>query len=67
MEQFLENLYRNIYFLYCLLVVIFAYSIPIFGVFISEIWYKWIYIFGSHIIGLVIFLFVYNKYLKMGE
>lgn len=55
---------RKANLLYTLLAAVFAYIIPIFGVLMDDYgWYKWAYILGSHIIGLLIFLFIYKWYL----
>lgn len=55
---------RKANLLYTLLAAVFAYTIPMFGIFMDDYgWWKWIYILGSHIIGLGIFLFVHRWYL----
>jgi hypothetical protein len=52
-------------FKYCILSIILAYTIPMFGVFINNESYKYIYVLGTHIIGLIIFFIIFNKlYLK---
>lgn len=49
---------------YTLLAAVFAYTIPIFGLLMDDYgFYKWIYILGSHMVGLVIFLFFHKWYL----
>ena len=49
--------------LYTLLAAVFAYSVPVLGVLMDDSWYKWTYILGSHIIGLIILLIIYKWYL----
>jgi len=48
--------------LYTLLAAVFAYSVPFFGILMDDNWYKWTYILGSHIIGLIIFLIIHKWY-----
>jgi hypothetical protein len=53
----------KINFLLVILVLIGTYFIPMFGIFMEDKWYQYLYILGSHTIGLLIFMKTYKKYL----
>lgn len=47
-----------------MLVAVLVHIIPIGGVFMNGMWYKYPYILGSFSIGLMLFIKVYRWYLK---
>ena len=52
-----------------ILIVIVVHLLPMLGVFMEDSngndkWYKYIYVLGIYVLGLVYFLCEYNKYLR---
>jgi len=64
MKNLLSKLHQNRHILYCLLVAVLVHIIPIGGIFMDGMWYKYPYILGSYAIGLAFFLKVHSWYLK---
>lgn len=64
MKQLLLNIHKNRQLLYCLLVAVLVHIIPIVGIFMDGVWYKYPYILGTYVIGLFFFLKVHRWYLK---
>jgi hypothetical protein len=64
MKQILSNMHKNRHFLYCLLVAVLVHIIPIAGIFMDGMWYKYPYILGSYAIGSIFLLKVHSWYLK---
>jgi hypothetical protein len=64
MKQILSNVRKNSHFLYCFLVAVMVHIIPIAGIFMNGMWYKYPYIIGSYAIGLIFFLKTHGWYLK---
>lgn len=54
----------NKYLSYCIITLVMAYVIPMGGIFMDGMWYKYTYILGTHIIGLLLFWRVFKWYLK---
>jgi len=64
MKNILSNLHKNKHFLYCLLVTVLAHIIPMAGIFMDNMWYKYPYILVSYTIGLMLVVKVHSWYLK---
>ena len=63
----IEIIKRKANFTITMIALIFAGVIPTLGILMDDTWYKWTYILVSHIIGLVIFLFIHKWYLINSE
>ncbi len=59
----IKSIKKRANLLHTLLAAVFAYGVPFFGVLMDDNWYKYPYILGSHIIGLIILLIIHKWYL----
>ena len=56
MKKLTSYLYLNKYSIYSFIIIILVHLIPMAGLFMNGMWYKYPYILGSYTIGMIIFL-----------
>ena len=60
----MNKLNQNKHFIIVIMVTVLSGIIPLFGVFMDGMWYKYPYILGTYILGMICIIIVHKWYLK---